>query len=134
MCRWARFELAVAWSWRNFIVPTALQYRGATVHTNKVIKSMNALRLLAAAVVVMSLSTFARADDAIAGVRRFEITYTAAVKEWPADAKQVVLWVPLPRPTAAQAVSDVEIQLPDGWSGRQSCDDDGKFGNRVLCL
>jgi transglutaminase-like putative cysteine protease len=100
----------------------------------EVVTSMNALRLFAAAVLVVSLSARVRADDTIAGVRRFEITYTATVKEWPADAKQVVLWVPLPSPTAAQAVSDVEIQLPDGWAGRQSCDDEGKFGNRVLCL
>lgn len=73
-----------------------------------------------------------RSPLAPAPVRRFELTYTAEVKEWPAGVKRLDLWVLLPLPTDVQAVSSVYITLPNDFAGEY--DSPPSFGNRFIRL
>jgi hypothetical protein len=47
----------------------------------------------------------------------------------PASAKEVRIWFPLPRKDAAQEVTDLRVQAPDGW--REGTDQNG---NRYVCV
>ena len=47
----------------------------------------------------------------------------------PASAKEVRIWFPLPRKDAAQDVTDLRVQAPDGW--REGTDQNG---NRYVCV
>jgi transglutaminase-like putative cysteine protease len=66
-------------------------------------------------------------------VRRFDVTYTATVKEWPAGVKQIILWVPIPPTTDVQAISDVHVLRIDGndraWELGEYREE--VYGNRV---
>lgn len=52
-----------------------------------------------------------RQEETVAS-REFEFTYVARVTDLPAGAKQVRAWIPLPRETEQQSISELEVEAP----------------------
>ena len=69
----------------------------------------------------------AHAVAADARERRFEFEYTAMVRDVPAGAKKLELWIPIPHDTPFQKITGVQIQSPYPYKIQTA-----QFGNRVL--
>ena len=82
--------------------------------------------MLAAALLFVS---FPRAGAAAPRVRSFEFEYTATVREIPAGARKVELWIPVPHDTPFQKITGLKIDAPAGYRVRTA-----QYGNRVLHL
>ena len=59
--------------------------------------------------------------------RKFEFEYKATVKDIPAGAKRVELWIPVPHDDAFQKITGMEIVSPSPYEVHTS-----QYGNRVL--
>jgi transglutaminase-like putative cysteine protease len=59
--------------------------------------------------------------------RKFEFEYKATVRDIPAVAKRVELWIPVPHDDAFQKITGMEIVSPSPYEVHTS-----KYGNRVL--
>ena len=59
--------------------------------------------------------------------RHFEFEYKATVKEAPAGAKKVELWIPIPHDSPFQKITDVRIESPYPYQIHKT-----QYGNRVL--
>jgi transglutaminase-like putative cysteine protease len=66
-------------------------------------------------VAVLSLFAVTVVASELPASRTFDATYTATIKDIPADAGVLTVWVPLPRNRAAQGISDVKIDSPYNW-------------------
>lgn len=64
------------------------------------------------------------ADDS----RTVEAVFTATLTELPKDARELRVWIPLPRSGPHQSISDLEIASPYAWSrGRET-----EYGNHYI--
>jgi transglutaminase-like putative cysteine protease len=81
--------------------------------------------LLAAA--LLSASAPRAASAAVPRVRRFAFEYKATVKDIPAGAKRVELWLPVPHDTQFQRITALKIDSPHEYRIRTA-----EYGNRVL--
>lgn len=61
--------------------------------------------------------------------RKFDITYVAHVKEVPAGAKKLRVWLPVPQDSAVQTITDVKFDKGAPKLGTES-----KYGNKVAYL
>ena len=59
--------------------------------------------------------------------RHFEFEYKATVKDVPAGAKKVELWIPIPHDSPFQKITDVRIESPYPYQIHKT-----QYGNRVL--
>jgi transglutaminase-like putative cysteine protease len=71
----------------------------------------------------------ARAVAADPRERRFQFEYRATVKDVPAGAKRLDLWIPLPLDTPFQKIADLRIGSPVPYKFQTT-----QYGNRVLHL
>jgi len=71
-----------------------------------------------------------RADDVALASRRVRLTYTAEVRDVPADARQLRLWVPFPSDNEDQQISNIVVRSDVPTSVHR----DEEYGNRVLSL
>lgn len=60
--------------------------------------------------------------------RKVELTYTATVQQIPEDTGQITVWIPLPRSSRHQKVSEIRIDSPFQWEVRS----EPEFGNEYL--
>jgi len=73
-------------------------------------------------------SSFALADGAISPLSRdIELSYTATLKDVPASARTVDLWLPVAQDTDGQTVSQVKVAYPEGGSIAT----EPKYGNKI---
>ncbi|WP_345071907.1 transglutaminase domain-containing protein [Hymenobacter fastidiosus] len=61
--------------------------------------------------------------------RTFSFDYTAKVHDLPAGARQLDLWLPVPRPDKSQDITDLKITSPYAYEILT-----GQYGNKVLHL
>ena len=80
--------------------------------------------LLAQALVLVSLPC---AVAATPRERKFEFEYKATVKDIPAGAKSVELWIPVPHDDPFQQITEMRIDSPSHYNIRTA-----RYGNRVL--
>jgi len=88
-------------------------------------------RFLLWSLLVLSLGAAAPFDGyAVAPqLRSFEFEYKATVKDLPADAKSVDVWIPVPHDNAFQTITDLTVDAPYPYQVH-----DGQYGNRILHL
>lgn len=89
----------------------------------------NALKNVAASAIAIGL-LIASVPNALASTpreRRFEFEYKATIKEIPAGAKRVDLWIPVPHNNPFQKITEIEIESPHPYKLYTS-----DYGNRVL--
>lgn len=60
--------------------------------------------------------------------RLMEISYVARVDEVPQDAKELKIWIPLPRSNDQQEIDDIEIRGPETYR----ITTEPKYGNRMV--
>lgn len=90
-----------------------------------------ALALAAAVVAAASAPRPARADEPAAGRRTFVFDYAVEVKDIPAGAKRLDLWIPLPVEHDLQKVESVSIRAEPPVGFETTADPEG---NRLLHL
>jgi transglutaminase-like putative cysteine protease len=76
----------------------------------------------------LALAAAPLSDAAVHSVRSFSFSYTVTVKELPAEAEYVELWVPLPQTDLYQEVGEIEVSAPTAYSILK----DDEYGNRFL--
>src|SRR3982751_5973835 len=59
--------------------------------------------------------------------RKFEFEYKATVKEIPARAKRVDLWIPVPHDNQFQKITDLQIDSPYPYTIQTA-----QYGNKIL--
>jgi hypothetical protein len=77
-----------------------------------------------------SLPLGVQADDAPVRARRVRLTYSAEVRDIPADAREATLWVPFPPSNDSQAVSNVVVRSDVAASVSR----EDEYGNQALSL
>jgi transglutaminase-like putative cysteine protease len=87
-------------------------------------------RIIAAAIAAFALSSGALAEEPTdsAAVRSFQFTYKFNVKEVPADAKSVKVWVPIPQNNAWQTISGLQNKS----NAKPTTVTDTQYGNNFL--
>src|SRR5215216_4847796 len=68
-----------------------------------------------------------RAGAAAQRERKFEFEYKATVKDIPAGAKQVKVWIPVPHDSPFQKVTEMQIESPHPYKIQTA-----QYGNRIL--
>jgi len=61
--------------------------------------------------------------------RNFAFEYLTTVKDIPADAKELTLWLPIPHDDPYQVISDLRIESPNPYTLRQA-----QYGNKILSV
>jgi transglutaminase-like putative cysteine protease len=61
--------------------------------------------------------------------RTFAFEYATTVKDIPADAKELTLWLPIPHDDAYQVISDLRIESPHPYQLSSA-----QFGNKILSV
>ena len=69
-------------------------------------------------------------DPGAAATRTFRLTYTVAVRDIPAGARRLSIWVPVPETDPHQEVLDLAVQSPLEYSFTR----EHRYGNRLLHL
>src|SRR5256714_10105900 len=69
----------------------------------------------------------ANADASAPRERHFEFEYKATVKDVPAGAKKVELWIPIPHDSPFQQITDMRIESPYPYQIHKT-----QYGNRDL--
>lgn len=82
---------------------------------------------LTLALVLFSISISSVAAAPMLRERKFEFEYKATVKDIPAGAKRVELWIPVPHDDPFQKITGMEIVSPSPYEIHTS-----QYGNRVL--
>src|SRR5215211_7792854 len=59
--------------------------------------------------------------------RKFEFEYKATVKDIPAGAKQVKVWIPVPHDSPFQKITGMQIESPHPYKIQTA-----QYGNRIL--
>src|SRR5688572_10428046 len=73
---------------------------------------MHRIQMLVPAVAALALSSGALAEEtpAQAAVRSFKLNYSFTVKDVPADAQSIKVWVPLPQSNSWQVVGETSTE------------------------
>lgn len=77
---------------------------------------------------LFTLVAAALAANLVAATHTYEATYTAKISDLPTDAKNVRVWIPLPKSRPGQVISDVRIDSPYKWKHAT----EKEFGNEYL--
>jgi transglutaminase-like putative cysteine protease len=88
-------------------------------------RNRSALALTAALAVMGALAASAQTD---LKSRTFKFTYSATVKDIPAGAKTVDLWIPYPQSDANQTIHQVKINAP----GQVTVGREPRYGNQAV--
>src|SRR5215212_7861789 len=78
-------------------------------------------------IMLVVLSPISGSNTATARERKFEFEYKATVKDIPAGAKKVELWIPVPHDSPFQTITDLQIDSPYPYKMYT-----GQYGNRIL--
>jgi transglutaminase-like putative cysteine protease len=70
----------------------------------------------------------AKSAPGLQATRKFEFTYRAEVKELPAGAKRVELWIPVPPDDAFQTIANLQVECPVPHAFTT----EKEYGNRLL--
>jgi len=77
---------------------------------------------------VLATLLFAAAAFADQATRSFDATYTATIKDIPADAGVLNVWIPIPTSRAEQQITDIKIDSPYTWTRMR----ESEFGDEYI--
>lgn len=77
--------------------------------------------------VMLATASRPQANASAPRERKFEFEYKATVKEIPAGAKKVELWIPVPHDNPFQTITDLQIDAPYAYQLHTS-----QYGNKML--
>lgn len=89
---------------------------------------MHRILLPAMAALAMSSGALAEEPAAPAAVRSFELTYEFTVKDVPADAESIKVWVPMPQTNAWQSIGAMDVES----SVEPTIGSEAEYGNSFL--
>jgi transglutaminase-like putative cysteine protease len=87
-------------------------------------------RVLVGIVVVLYGTTVAHTDDAPPKSRSFRFSYKTLVKDVPADAEEVALWIPCPADDEHQTISNIRVKTDHEYMVTR----ENEYGNQALYL